>query len=191
MATALSIDRLSEWILRSYQPASAKVHCIKLQRSVAIPGGNAVHLLSVRHYRGSERRVPEQFVAELWDILPGPAGPAAAAEMFYKLGMFRSWYAQILEDAELRGLKRRHRFSLHANLVAPSVDSGQSLDLLSHYGGELAFWTCQESGGSVELFPHYAAGESETANGLTEALDHLVWDETTQETESAELCDPS
>jgi len=178
------VEQLSEWIRFQYRWPSPGVHCSMIRKSVALPGGERLDLLSVRHQRAGSAGVPEQFVAEIWDLLPRPAGLDDVARVFRKLGIFRAWYSQILEEAELRGLKRRHRFSVHANLVAPGAESGPLLDFLAQQAGELAFWTYRSGTGGIDLSPYYPERESEAPNMLAETLNHLSWAEDPREADS-------
>ena len=180
MGTALPVKELSDWIRRAFRPRSAGDHCVSVRERVRLSGGDVVDLLSVRHRLAPGGKGPESFVAELWELLPGPAGDGHVSGMFRKLGIFRAWYAQILEAAEVRGLRRRHRFSLHGNVVAPVVEPGPLTDLVAQHGGEVALWTYGAGQNPIEFLPHTAGTEEEEepANELALCLDHLAWEET-------------
>lgn len=175
MGASALIDQLSDWIRFVYEPRTPELHCLRLRRDVALPGGGAVGLLAVRHSISASPGAPDHFKAELWDLQETQAGADAVAGLFRKLGVFRAWYSQLLEDAEVLGRKRRHRFSVHANLVAPGVQEDPLLHLLAQYAGEVAVWTCSGGAGSFDLVPYYPGEATDFPNGLAESLDHLPW----------------
>jgi len=172
------LQRLCAWIEASYHRPEAIpfLHCFRIFKSVPLPGGLAVSAVSVRHQIPRTTHAPDLFVAELWNIRQGSIQPVDVKELCLALATFRAWYSEILEEAEIEGLRRRHRFSVHGNLIGESVEPAATVDLLSHHGGEVAFWICRERDGRAEIDPYY--GESPRASGsvLGQMLDHLAWE---------------
>jgi hypothetical protein len=172
------LERLCEWIEASYHQSGTilDLHCSRVFKSVPLPDGAAVSVVSVRHQTPRAAGAPDLFVVELWNVCRAPVQQVDVKEMCLALATFRAWYSEILEEAEIEGLRRRHRFSVHGNLVGPSVDAAAMIDLLSHHGGEVAFWIYRESAGRAEFDPHYGEGPRASRSALVQILDHLAWE---------------
>jgi len=172
------LQHLSEWIERDYHhPGStSNLHCLRVLQNVSLPDGSEVSAISVRHQTPRSSNGPDLFVAELWNLHDRPIRPVDIKDMCLALATFRAWYSQILEEAELAGLRRRHRFSVHGNLIGRSVNATDIIDLLSHHGGEVAFWTYRDSSGRTEFAPYCGEEGLDAKSKLAEMLDHLAWE---------------
>jgi hypothetical protein len=172
------LQHLYAWIEALHLPLEAipNLHCFRLFRSVPLPDGGTVSAVSIRHQAPRAARAPDLFVAELWTLRQGPIRPADAKDMCLALATFRAWYAEILEEAEVEGLRRRHRFSVHGNLIGASVEPAAAVDLLSYHGGEVAFWTYLVGVDSVRFEPHYGEGQPNSRSVLVPMLNHLSWE---------------
>ena len=179
MSTPVLLQHLCEWIEASCrQPGLlSNLHCFRMFSSVPLPDGGTVSAVSVRHQTSSMGRAPDQFVAEIWNLCHGSIRTADVKEMCLALATFRAWYSGILEEAEVAGLRPRHRFSVHGNLIGVSVEPAATVDLLSHHGGEVAFWTYRVSAGRTVFDPHYGEDQSVSRSELSPMLDHLAWEE--------------
>lgn len=176
MARELSVLDLEKWIRRTHIPDGAVAHCAKFQKAVALPGGGRVDLVSIVHREGASP-APDHFSVGLWDLSDGVPDEDVVGKMCAKLAIFRAWYAQILEKAEILGRRRRHQVSLHGNLVLRKVPPpGALVDLLSHFGGDLAFWISPGGLDRTELYPYYGKNAPSTGNRLSVSLDHLGWE---------------
>ena len=169
------LQHLHGWI-KGNSPPPLTLHCFRLFKAVPLPDGGTISAVSVRHQRSGSPRAPELVVAELWNLCDGPVQAADVKEMGVALATFRAWYAEILEEAETEGLRRRHRFSVHGNLIGPSVQSSALVDLLSHHGGEVAFWTVRRTPDGTEFEPYYGEDQRPSPSVLARMLDHLAWD---------------
>jgi len=188
MSSPVLLQHLCEWIeAPSRQPGLiSNLHCFRVFRSVPLPGGATVSAVSIRHQTSSGSRAPDQYVAELWNLCHGSIGTADVKEICLALATFRAWYSGMLEEAEVAGLRRRHRFSVHGNLIGVSVESAAEVDLLSHHGGEVAFWTSRICEGRTEFDPHYGEEYPGSESELVPMLDHLVWEEVPSPAETFE-----
>ena len=177
MSTAL-LQQLSEWIRTYYHRFGSppNLHCIRVLQNVPLPDGSAVSAVSIRHQTPRVSHAPDQFVAELWNLRHGPIRSVDIKDRCLALATFRAWYSEILEEAELAGLQRRHRFSVHGNLIGRSVKANGVVDLLSHHGGEVAFWTYRVSSGRTEFEPYCGEERHDPKPTLAEMLDHLAWE---------------
>lgn len=178
MASAGLLDHLYRWIATEYPETGVlpNLHCFRVFRSISLPDGGNVSAVSVRHQIPAAPKAPEHVVVELWNLCRRRILPADVKEMCLYLATFRASYAEILEAAELEGLRRRHRFSLHGNVVGESVEAAATVDLLSHHGGEVAFWTYRESVAGVEFEPYYGESHGVRGSALARMLDHLAWE---------------
>lgn len=171
------VQQLSRWIEKSNctgGPAGG-LHCFRVQKSAGLPGGSRLAAVSVRHEVPRGGGAPEVVVVELWNLRRGPVEPSHVSETCLHLSSYRAWYAQVLEKAETRGLKRRHRLTVHANVVGTEVRPSAAADLLSHHGREVAFWTYRLRDGRVEFDPYYGEGRPAPKSVLEPMLDHLAW----------------
>jgi hypothetical protein len=170
--------RFVRWIEASFHPLETlgNLHCSRVWKSVPGPSLGDVTAVSVRHQVPLVSRAPELFVLELWDLLPREVGDADVARMCARLASYRAWYDELLEDAEVEGRRRRHRFSVHGNLVGASVAATPLVDLLSLHGREVAFWTYRVSEGGAEFEPHVREEQPVAASPLVWMLDHLPWE---------------
>jgi hypothetical protein len=171
-------NQLVDWIETSYhRPGSCKnLHCFRVFRSVPMPDGQEVAAVSVRHQRSKTSGAPEHFVVELWNMRHGPIEISDVRDACLGLAFYRAEYAQILEDSELKGLRRRHRLSVHANVMGTEVRPSAAMDLLSLQGREVAPWTYRVRHGRTEFDPYYGEAEIVSTSALTAMLDHLVWE---------------
>jgi hypothetical protein len=172
-------DDLCHWIESSSKEPGAppNLHCFRVFKDVRLPDGGKVFAVSVRHQAPMAPMGPEHFVVELWDLCRSRIQPADVGAMCLALATFRAWYSGILESAEIGGHRRRHRFSLHGNLIGEAVESTQIIDLLSQHGREVAFWTYRVGTGRAEFEPFYGEGACDARSVLSEMLDHLAWEE--------------
>jgi hypothetical protein len=145
-----------------------------------------VTAVSIRHHVPLVSRAPELFVVDLWDLRPGEVGDADAARMCARLASYRAWYDELLENAEVEGRRRRHRLSIHGNLVGASVAASPLVDLLSLHGKEVAFWTYRLGEGSAEFEPHYREDRPAPVSPLGALLDHLPWEAPTDQVRASE-----
>ncbi|HLY73998.1 MAG TPA: hypothetical protein VKU80_07750 [Planctomycetota bacterium] len=187
------LQQLSDWIETYYHRPGLlpNLHCIRVLKNVSLPGGSVVSAVSVRHQTPRHSHAPDVFVAELWNLRHGPIRPVDIKNMCLALATFRAWYSEILEEAELSGLRRRHRFSVHGNLIGVSVKVTDVVDLLSHHGGEVAFWTYRVSSGRTEFDPYCGEGLRAPRPTLAQMLDHLAWEAPTDSVHASEDADSS
>jgi hypothetical protein len=151
------------------------LHCRRVWESVPGPSLGDVTAVSVRHHVPLVSRAPELFVVDLWDLRPGEVGDADAARMCARLAAYRAWYDELLEDAEVAGRRRRHRLSVHGNIIGASVAASPLVDLLSLHGREVAFWTYRVAEEHAEFEPYYREERPCPPSPLKAMLDHLPW----------------
>ena len=177
MDQANLVDDLAAWVEASHPTGGTRrnLHCSRIWKAVPGPSLGGVSVVSVRHQVPLVSRAPDLFVVELWDLRPGEIGDSDAARMCAQLAAYRAWYDEILEEAEIQGRGRRHRFSVHGNLVGASIGASPLIDVLSLHGREVAFWTCRRSEDGTDFLPHFGEERSTAPSPLSAMLDHLPW----------------
>jgi hypothetical protein len=132
-----------------------------------------VDLLTARHEKGG----PDHFRVDLWNILPRPIGESDLDPMLHGLHAFQAWYGDLVEQAETRGFSPDHCLNLRGNLVGTSLRGGRLLELLSHSGSCLCFWTWKRIPGGFDVVPAYGRTPAlrATRNRLKRLLNHLSW----------------
>lgn len=178
MPDASLVHQLVAWIESSYhQPGSLRnQHCLRVYASVRSPEGGEIAAVSVRHQPPPVSGAPDLYDVELWNLCHGPIELSDVRVAALGLASYRAAYAQILEEAEMKGLQRRHRLSIHANLMGTEVRPSSVVDLLSQQGREVAFWTYRVRDGRTEFDPYCGEGMPEPESALSPMLDHLAWE---------------
>ena len=158
-------------------------HCFELRPRFRIPGAGSVDLLTVRHDMGSGDR----FRVDLWGILPGSVREKHVDAMTRRLHAFQAWYAELIEHAETQGFTPGHRLSVRGNLVGKSVRHSPLINLLSHWGSSMFFWTWTSSAAGLEVLPAYdrAPALKAARTQLKALLDHLAWEDSSEREEPA------
>ncbi len=171
------VQQLVRWLENpSHPPGTLRsLHCTRVWRSAPGLSLGDVTAVSIRHQVPLVSRAPELFVVNLWDLRPGEVGDADAARMCAQLASYRAWYDELLEDAEVEGRRRRHRLSIHGNLVGASVAPSPLVDLLSLHGHEVAFWTYQPTVDGIKFEPYCLEERATEPSPLMGILDHLPW----------------
>jgi hypothetical protein len=178
MSDASLLHHLVDWIEGSYHQAGSlrNLHCFRVFQSVPSPEGGEVAAVSVRHQSAPAPGAPELYVVELWNLCHGPIKLSDVRAALLGLASYRAVYAQLLEEAEMKGLRRRHRLSVHANVMGTEVQPSTAVDLLSQHGAEVAFWTYRVRNGRMELDPFCGEGVAGPEAALAPMLDHLAWE---------------
>jgi hypothetical protein len=157
-------------------------HCFQIRPQFRIPGAGRVDLLTVRHETGS----PDRFRVDLWTIVSRALLEKDVDAMMRRLHAFEAWYAELIEHAETQGFSPDHRISVRGNLVGKAVRRSPLVDLLSHWGSAIFFWTWTRSGSEVEVLPAYdrAPALKAARTQLKGLLDHLPWEDSAERGES-------
>ncbi|HZE96389.1 MAG TPA: hypothetical protein VE981_05155 [Planctomycetota bacterium] len=166
---------LAAWVESTLNSSgdSAAQHCFELRPRFRIPGSGRVDLLSVRHEKGT----PDHFRVDLWTIVPGAVVEKDVDAMTRSAFAFQAWYAELMEHAETQGFTRGHLLSVRGNLVGASVRRSPLIDLLSHWGSGMFFWTWTRAGDGIEVIPAYdkAPALGAARAQLKALLPHLSW----------------
>lgn len=179
MKTIEISKHVEEWIRRVGFPSGDghPEHCRKLRRDVTLPGAPKIDFVSVRHAVPAWPHAPHLFSVDLWMLVGGAIGEDTVRDMGLALLLFRAGYARILEDAQFRGLRRRHRVTIEGNLLGASVEPGSAVETLSGGRGELTFWTYHDSREGLRIEPHYVEPRTDrSARVLSTLLSHLPWE---------------
>ena len=163
--------------------SSGREHCFQARPLFRIPGAGRVDLLTVRHETGG----PDRFRVDLWTILPRALQDKDLDAMMRRLHAFEAWYAELIEQAETQGFRPGHRLSVRGNLVGKSVRRSPLVDLLSHWGSSVFFWTWKRAGAGLEILPAYdrAPALGAARAQLKTLLDHLPWEDRVEREEAA------
>ena len=148
-------------------------HCFQVRPQFRIPGAGRVDLLTVRHVTGT----PDRFRVDLWVILPRVVEERDVDAMTRRILAFQAWYAELTEHAETQGFTAGHLITISGNLVGRSVRRSPFVDLLSHWGSSLFFWTWKRAGDGIDVLPAYDKAPAVKAARLQlkGLLDHLPW----------------
>lgn len=170
---------LCDWIAETYHHPDWREqnHCFTVRRDVRIPETGLVHAVSVAHRGPTPEGDPDLFQVGLWQLEPAAVDVAALDRMNRHLQVFAAWYSEFLEAAECRGFTSRHRVQLSGNLVGLRVSPDPLLDLLSHWGRNVSFWTYRKTGPRLEVEPYTGVARSlrPARRRLTDLLEHLRW----------------
>jgi len=155
--------------------SSGREHCFQIRPQIRIPGAGRVDLLSIRHETGSF----DHFRVDLWTIHPRTVGEREVDAMMRCLQAFQAWYAELIEHAETQGFRPGHQVSVRGNLVGKSVCRSGFVDLLSHWGSSIFFWTWTRAATGLDLLPAYDRAPSlkSARTQLKSLLDHLPWED--------------
>ena len=158
-------------------------HCFQTRSQFRIPGAGRVDLLTVRH----ETAKPDRFRVDLWIIQPRTVEAEEIDGMMRRIHAFEAWYAELMEHAETQGFSAHHRISVCGNLVGRSVRRSPFVDLLSHWGASLFFWTWKRAGSGIDVVPAYDRPPALKAARaqLKGLLDHLPWEDCAERDEAA------
>ena len=158
-------------------------HCFQIRPLFRIPGAGRVDLLTVRHETGG----PDRFRVDLWNIVPRALADKDVDGMMRRLHAFEAWYAELIEHAETQGFSPGHRISVRGNLVGSSIHRSPLVDLLSHWGSSMFFWTWKRAGSGLEVLPAYdrAPALKAARTQLKALLDHLPWEDSAEREEAA------
>jgi len=172
------LHHLVDWIEGSYHQGGSvrNLHCFRVFRSVPSLEGGEVAAVSVRHQSPPTSGALERYVVELRTLCHGPIELSDVRAASLGLASYRAAYAQILEESEMKGLRRRHGLSIHANLMGTEVRPSATVELLSQHGAEVAFWTYRVRNGRTEFEPYCGGEMPETESALAPMLDHLAWE---------------
>ena len=153
--------------------APGNEHCFQVRPHFRIPGAGRVDLLTVRHVAGT----PDRFRVDLWVIVPRIVEERDVDTMTRRILAFQAWYAELTEHAETQGFSAGHRISVAGNLVGRSIRSSPLVDLLSHWGSSVFFWTWKRAGAGIDVLPAYDKAPALRAARLQlkGLLDHLPW----------------
>lgn len=172
-------DALCDWIAQTYNHPEWRDqnHCFAVRRDVRLPETGPVDAISVAHRSPSAHGDPDVFCVGLWEVESGAIDVAALDRMNRHLQVFEAWYSEFLEAAHCRGFTSRHRLQLTGNLVGASVVPDPLLDLLSHWGRGVSFWTYERTGSVVEVEPYTGVARSlrPARRRLADLLHHLRW----------------
>jgi len=172
-------EALCAWIEGTYNHPEWREnnHCFTVRKDVRIPESGLVDAVSVGHRPPAADGEPDVFSICLWQLEPVAVDVPAIDRMSRHLHAFGAWYSELLEAAQCRGFASRHRVLLRGNLVGASVLPDPMIDLLSHWGREISFWTYARTGERIEVEPYYGTARSlrPARRRLTELLDHLKW----------------
>jgi hypothetical protein len=158
--------------------AGDRDHCHGLRRDFALPGCPDVDFLSYRHQEPMAAGAPHLFTVGLWRVVDGAVTSHVVRDMALSLMVLRGAYAQLLEDAECRGWRRRHRFVVQGNILGRRFERNTLIDTLSAAGREIVFWTFTIDEGRPAVDPYYIDGGVEREERPLEGiLDHLAWDQ--------------
>jgi len=158
-------------------------HCFQIRPQFRIPGAGRVDLLTVRHEIGG----PDRFRVDLWCIVARGLLEKDVDAMMRRLHAFEAWYAELIEHAEMQGFSPVHRISVRGNLVGSAVRRSPLVDLLSHWGSSLFFWTWKRADAGIEVEPAYDRAPALRAARLQlrGLLDHLPWEDCADREEPA------
>lgn len=172
-------EALCAWLRETYDHPEWREnnHCFLVRRDVRIPECGALDAVSVGHRPPTPQGEPDVFSICLWQLEPEGVDLPALDRMGRRLQAFGAWYAEFLEAAQCRGFASRHRVLLRGNLVGASVAPDPLIDLLSHWGRDLAFWTYAADGDRLDVEPYYGTARSlrPARRRLTDLLNHLRW----------------
>lgn len=175
MKTVALTKALAGWVgVTLHAPGSpGREHCFQVRPRFRIPGAGRVDLLTVRHDAGT----PDRFRVDLWVVLPHAVEERDVDAMLRRLHAFEAWYAELSEHAETQGFRPGHRISVCGNIAGSSVRRSPLVDLLSHWGSSLYFWTWRRAGDGIDVLPAYDKAPSLKAARmqLRSLLDHLPW----------------
>lgn len=172
----ISLDKsLAAWIEATLNDPgdSGREHCFELRRRFRVPGAGKVDVLTVRHESGAT----DLFRVDLWTIVPRRIEEKDVDALMRRLHAFQAWTAELIEHAETQGFSPRHRIRLRGNLVGRSVRRSPFVDLLSHWGSSVFFWTWTRAGAGLDVQPAYGRAPSPKSARLQlkGLLDHLPW----------------
>lgn len=165
---------IEEWIRRTTE--DERDHCHGVRRDIVLPGSPPIDVVSFRHQDPIVPGAPDVFTVGLWRCLNGAVTAQTVRDMALSLLLWRTAYAQLLEDGACRGWRRRHRFSVRGNILGARVERTTLLDTLSVGGGEVVFWTFADEPGGLVVEPYYVDDFGEQGGRVDEVLDHLTWD---------------
>lgn len=171
-------QKIEQWIGTSLRSGGdPREHCHGLRKAFALSEDHVVDFLSFRHREPAAPDAPHLFTVQLWRCLDGAVTTQTVREMGVSMILVRAAYAQLMEEAECRGWRRRHRFTVHGNIVGARVERNPLIDTLSVGGGELSFWTFRDDEGRLAVEPYYVDDPVEGVGRIETVLDHLAWDE--------------
>lgn len=161
---------------------TGREHCFQVRPRFRIPGAGLVDLLTIRHETGT----PDRFRLDFWNILPRAVGDRDVDAMMRRLTAFQAWYAELTEQAETQGFSAGHRILICGNLAGKSVSRSPYVDLLSHWGSTIFFWSWSKSGAGLELTPAYHRPPAlrSARTQLRSILDHLRWEDSAEREET-------
>ncbi|HLY75297.1 MAG TPA: hypothetical protein VKU80_14345 [Planctomycetota bacterium] len=171
--------QIEQWIRFTFLFPGVDVRklCHRFRNNVALPGGHVLDFVSVHHHEPPAPGAPHLFAVNLWKCASGPVKTETVSAMSASLLVVRTGYAQILEQAECRGRRRRHRFTVQGHIIGPSFERNRLIDSLSVMKGEVVFWTFNQDNGRFTVEPYFIDEDVEhCARLLEEVLDHLAWD---------------
>lgn len=171
------VGKLAAWVGATLNDpqTSGHEHCFQVRPQFRIPGAGRVDLLTVRHDTGRSDR----FRVDLWVIQPRTVEAEDIDGMLRRIHAFEAWYTELMEHAETQGFSPRHRISVCGNLVGRSIRRSPLVDLLSHWGTALFFWTWKRAGLGIDVAPAYDRPPALKAarTQLKGLLDHLPWED--------------
>lgn len=175
MTKAALVKSLSAWAGTALAPGGE--HCFQRRPSFRIPGAGPVDLLTVRHTVPPAAGAPPSFAVGLWMIEDRAVEERDLDGMTRRFHAFKASYFEFLEHAETQGFSPLHRITVTGHLVGRSVRRSPLIDLLSHWGPTLCFWTWRWAGGGMDVTPWYAKAPpmSGARAQLKALLPHLPW----------------
>lgn len=179
MKNSVLTGSLCTWIAETYNHPEWREqnHCFTVRRDVRLPEAGVVDAISVAHRGPTPEEGADVFHVSLWQLEPVAVDVPALDRLNRQLQVFGAWYAEFLEAAQCRGFTSRHRLRVSGNLVGPGVRPDPLLDLLSHWGGNVSFWTYRQTESRLEVEPYTGTARSlrPARRRLTDLLEHLRW----------------
>jgi hypothetical protein len=168
---------LAAWVETTLRAptSNGREHCFQIRPHFRIPGAGRVDLLTLRHDRGT----PERIRIDFWNIVPRTVSERDVDAMMRRVHAFQAWYAELIEHAETQGFSAGHQICIRGNLAGKSVCRTPFVDLLSHWGSTIFFWTWSKSRAGLDLVPAYDRPPAlkSARTQLKSLLDHLRWDD--------------
>lgn len=163
-------------------PGTGREHCFQVRPSFCIPGAGRVDLLTLRHETGN----PDHLRIDLWNILPRAVADRDVDGMLRRVHAFQAWYAELIEHAATQGFSPGHRLCVRGNLAGRSICRSRFVDLLSHWGGTIFFWTWTRTAAGLEVLPGYDRAPSlkSARSQLRSLIDHVPWEDSVEPEES-------
>lgn len=162
MKTMNLSDQFHSWLLGTARDPefAGRIHRFGVRRNVHLLPGEVVDFVSVRHERASQPEGRMYFSVGLWKFNAGPVDLAAVDEMSRHIQAFRSWYADAVNQVEMKRRTNVDPAGIHGNLVGSSIASNSLIRILSNGLGDLAFWTYRRGVNRIDVEPHYEDSSS-------------------------------